>query len=170
MTLFMDTPCRKSCMWFSSFPNTTTILNFKPISLAAIEFWKRYHQTAKIRVLRPGLKVAPCYIVFISTTILMGLGGPPFTICTKYGFLVSFRRFWPAQSSPATKILHAVLFGPLDHYKNKIKQKTNSYFWFNRHELSDMSVKPPKNLQLLNFTEQGKWSILSQKISNIGNF
>ncbi len=104
-----------SCMRSSRFPNTTTIPNFRSISPTVIEFWKRYHQTAKIRVLRPSLKVASYWIVFISTMILVGLGGPPFTICTKYGFLVLFRRFWPAQSSPATEILLAALIGPGDY-------------------------------------------------------
>jgi hypothetical protein len=33
-------PGRKPCMWSSSFPNTSTIPNFKPISLTVIEFWK----------------------------------------------------------------------------------------------------------------------------------
>ncbi len=42
--------------------------------------------------------------------ISVGLGGRPFTICTKFGFLVIFRRFWPAQSSPATDILPEGLF------------------------------------------------------------
>ncbi len=37
-------PVRKPCMGSSSFPNTTTIPNFKPISLTVMEFWKRYHQ------------------------------------------------------------------------------------------------------------------------------
>ncbi len=51
--------------------------------------------------------------------ISMGLGGPLFTICAKYGFLVLFRRFWPTQSSPATEILPEGLFRPDDHYKNQ---------------------------------------------------
>ncbi len=29
-------PGRKTCMWSSSFPNTTTIPNFKPISLTVV--------------------------------------------------------------------------------------------------------------------------------------
>jgi hypothetical protein len=51
--------------------------------------------------------------------ILVGVGGPPFTICTKYVFLVLFHIFWPAQSSPATEILHAALIGPGDYWKNQ---------------------------------------------------
>jgi hypothetical protein len=51
--------------------------------------------------------------------ISVGLGGPPFTICAKYGFLVLFCRFWPAQSSPAFEILPEGLFGPDDYYKNQ---------------------------------------------------
>jgi hypothetical protein len=29
-----------------------------------------------------------------------------------------FRRFWPAESSPATEILQAGMFEPVNHYKN----------------------------------------------------
>jgi hypothetical protein len=40
-------PGRKQCTMSSSFPNTITIPNFRSISLTVLEFWKRYHQTAK---------------------------------------------------------------------------------------------------------------------------
>ncbi len=59
--------------------------------------------------------------------ILMGLGRPPFTICTKYGCLVLFWRFWLAQSSPAAEILHADLIGPEDDYKNKESENGYSF-------------------------------------------
>ncbi len=37
-------PGRKTCMMSSSPSNTTSISNFKSISLTVVEFWKRYHQ------------------------------------------------------------------------------------------------------------------------------
>ncbi len=141
-------PGRKSCMWSSSFPNTTSIPNFKPISLTVIEFWKRYHQTAKIQVLRPGLKVAPYLIVFICTMILVGLGGPPFTICTKYGFLVLFRRFYsviPSHWNSSKKIRN---------------NKLDTHFCSKPHKFSDVPIKPSKNPQLLYSTEQANWSLV----------
>ncbi len=38
---------RKPCMWTSIFPNTVCIPNFKSISLAVGEIWKRFHQMAQ---------------------------------------------------------------------------------------------------------------------------
>ncbi len=35
---------RKTCMMSSNPSNTTSISNFKSISLTVVEFWKRYHQ------------------------------------------------------------------------------------------------------------------------------
>jgi hypothetical protein len=55
-------------------------------------------------------------------------GGLPFTICMKYGFLVPFRRFWTAQSSPATEILHSGLIGFENDYNNKELESGYS-FW-----------------------------------------
>ncbi len=87
--------------------------------------------------------------------ILVGLGGPPFTICTKYCFLVLFRRFWPAQSSPAAEILHAALIGPGDYYKIR-NNKLDTHFCSKPHELSNVPIEPPKNPQLLYSTKQAK--------------
>ncbi len=45
-------PGRKQCMRSSSFPITITTPNFELISSTVEEFWARYHQNAKIWVLR----------------------------------------------------------------------------------------------------------------------
>jgi hypothetical protein len=42
-------PGRKQCTRSSSFPSTITIINFKPLSLTVLEFWKRYHQKTSFR-------------------------------------------------------------------------------------------------------------------------
>ncbi len=50
-----------------------------------------------------------------------------------------------------------------------INQKDNAIFWIKRYEFSDVPIEPPKNPQLLWFTEQVKWSLLSLKMLKAGN-
>ncbi len=66
LRLLWTLPGRKPRTMSSSFPSTITIPNFKPISLTVVEFWKRYHQTAKILKLRSNLNLVPYQVLLVS--------------------------------------------------------------------------------------------------------
>ncbi len=110
-----------------------------------------------------GQWVVWCQAIFVRAIIFRFLQVHPFNICEICVFFRTFLGFGPVERSPAAEILHATLFAPLDHYKNKESEiewlfllKTTWIFrcvyWATKkspatqlHRTSQMKPPDPKN-------------------------
>ncbi len=87
-----------------------------------------------------------CFILFLlAQCIWWASVGPHLSFARNMFFFVLFRKFWPAQSSPAIEIFHTGLIGSEDGYKNVELESGDSFLPKTTWIFKYVPIEPPKN-------------------------